>query len=133
MKKVLVVDDIAYSRMLYGKTMKKLGYSVIEASDGETAIRKAKETVPDLILLDLNLPDMTGKDVLRVVREKNKTVPVVIITANEDRDVIVQLMRLGISDYLIKPVDVFVLQKRVLKMFAGTRNTETSEETEEEG
>lgn len=112
MKKVLVVDDITYTRMLYGKAMKRLGCEVEEAPDGGRALLKLASQPCDLVLLDLNLPDRSGTEVLREVRRQGNRVPVFVITATEDRAVIVELMQLGITDYLVKPVDIFELQRR---------------------
>ncbi|HNW91896.1 MAG TPA: response regulator [bacterium] len=116
MKNALVVDDIAYTRLLYGKALKKLGFAIVEAENGAAAVRAALSQAPDLILLDLNLPDISGLEVLQTLRQQKLTVPVMVITANEDRDLVMKLVTLGISDYLIKPVDIFELQKRVARV-----------------
>ncbi len=113
MRTALVVDDIAYTRLLYGKALKKLGYAVTEAENGKEAVRRALTSPPALILLDLNLPDLSGLEVLQTLRAQQMTAPVIVITANEDRALVMKLVALGISDYLIKPVDIFELQQRV--------------------
>lgn len=119
MNTILIVEDIAYTRLLYGKALKKLGFAVEEAENGINAVRKALAAPPALILLDLNLPDISGLEVLQALRQKKQATPVLVITANEDRSLVLKLVALGISDYLIKPVDIIKLQQRVQRILGG--------------
>lgn len=107
MKTALVVDDIAYTRLLYGKALKKLGFAIEEAENGMTAVRKALARPCDLILLDLNLPDMTGIDILEKIKANphTKRSPVVVLTTTDDAREIQRCYDLGANVYITKPVN----------------------------
>lgn len=82
-KKILIVDDDLTLREMYEERLKFDGFVVIGASDGEEALTKTSEEMPDLILLDVMMPKMNGIDVLKKLREdeKTKNIPVIILTA----------------------------------------------------
>jgi len=104
-KKILVVDDEENMRWILTNVLKKAGYRVITADDGKKAVQKVIENDPDIILLDIKMPEMDGIQVLERVRELNPSIPVIIITAFADVKNAVQAMKLGAHDYLIKPFD----------------------------
>jgi len=105
LKKILVVDDEADMRWILTNVLKKEGYRVISADDGKKAVQKVIENDPDIILLDIRMPEMDGIQVLEKVRELNPSTPVIIITAFTDIKNAVRAMKLGAYDYLIKPFD----------------------------
>ncbi len=82
-KKILIVDDDLTLREMYEERLKYDGFVVIGASDGEEAVQKIKQEMPDLILLDVMMPKMNGIDVLRAIRcdDNTKHIPVIILTA----------------------------------------------------
>jgi len=104
-KKILVVDDEADMRWILTNVLKKKGYRTITADDGKKAVQKVIENNPDIILLDIRMPEMDGIQVLEKVREINPSVLVIIITAYGDVKNAVQAMKLGAYDYVIKPFD----------------------------
>jgi len=104
-KKILVVDDEADMRWILTNVLKKKGYRTITADDGKKAVQKVLENDPDIILLDIRMPEMDGIQVLEKVREINPSIQVIIITAFTDIKNAVQAMKLGAYDYLIKPFD----------------------------
>ena len=113
--KILVVDDEEHILELIRYNLDASGYEVIEASDGDDAVKKAINEVPDLILLDLMLPGKDGYDVCRELRSNGKTkaVPIIMLTAkSEEIDKILGL-ELGSDDYITKPFSVVVLHKRI--------------------
>ena len=89
--KVLLVDDSKLQRLAIQRSLSKAGYAVIAASDGEEGLRAAREESPDLILLDMMLPKITGLDVLRLLKKGPQTegIPVIVLTGlskgNEDK------------------------------------------------
>ena len=106
--KILVVDDEEHILELIRYNLDASGYEVIEASDGDDAVKKAINEVPDLILLDLMLPGKDGYDVCRELRSNGKTkaVPIIMLTAkSEEIDKILGL-ELGSDDYITKPFDL---------------------------
>jgi CheY-like chemotaxis protein len=102
---VLVVDDIAANRDLLRQTLEPHGYEVLLAPNGETALKVAQRGVPDVILLDVNMPGLNGYDACRQLKESEKTrhIPVIFITANEGSQSLVDCFRSGGIDYISKP------------------------------
>ena len=100
---VLICDDQETIRTSLGEALSDDGYAVIEAEDGAAALHRVDETTPDLILLDLKLPDTTGVEVLRRLRDKGVDVPVIMMTAYGDTPTAVEAMRLGAYDFVQKP------------------------------
>jgi DNA-binding response OmpR family regulator len=80
-KKILVVDDEESIRLLYQEELEDQGYEVILARDGQEAIAKFTETNPHLIILDIKMPGVTGIEVLKIIREQSRDVPVILCTA----------------------------------------------------
>jgi two-component system response regulator AtoC len=103
--KLLVVDDEQLIRWSLERTLAKAGYEVSSASTGEAALAAVREDPPDLILLDLKLPDTDGLQVLRQIREISPHAQVVIMTAYADVATAVRAMKLGAYDYIAKPID----------------------------
>jgi CheY-like chemotaxis protein len=91
MTKILLVEDSKFLRLATERALARAGYDVSTAADGEEAVKRARENLPDLILLDLLLPKVTGTDVLKALKKDPATtkIPVVVLTAmsqrNEDR------------------------------------------------
>lgn len=104
-RQVLMVEDTASVAALYKSYLNPLGLNITIVGTGRDALNFMKETVPELILLDLRLPDMTGMEVLEFVRRDYKNLPVVIMTAHGSIDVAVDAMRHGAQDFLIKPCE----------------------------
>ena len=90
---ILVVDDEPDIRLLVAINLRKAGYRVLEAERGDEALRLAKEQSPALIVLDLMLPDMSGREVCRHLREQHetKTTPVLMLTARDEEIVSVMI------------------------------------------
>ena len=103
-KKVLVVDDSLYMRTLIKDALTAAGYDVIGmAANGESAIDMAFDLQPDLITLDNILPDMLGIDILKVLKEENVKSKVIMISAVGQQSVVDDGMKLGASEYIVKP------------------------------
>ena len=126
-RKILVVDDELAIVDLLSFNLKKEGYDVVTANDGEEALLKSETESPDLILLDVMLPKMDGFTVCRKVRER-KTTPIIMITAKEEEVDKVLGLELGADDYLTKPFSVRELMARVK---ANLRRTDINEQTAE--
>jgi two-component system cell cycle response regulator DivK len=105
---VLVVDDSRTNRKLAQDVLRRAGLRTIEAASGGEAIRVARELLPDVILLDLRLPDMDGRDVARALRDDAPTaaIPVVALSGLRQVDDGKRLLAEGFRGYLEKPIDV---------------------------
>ena len=124
---VLVVEDDRAVRSLISTTLETHGYRFLVALNGETALAEATSSNPDLIMLDLGLPDIDGVDVIKRIREWS-TVPIVVISARtEDADKI-EALDAGADDYLTKPFSVEELLARLRAMLR--RVTMTTPEVE---
>ncbi len=111
-KKILIVDDEKNIVNIIAFNLKKEGYTVITASDGEEGVKKALSEDPDLILLDIMMPKMDGYEACRKIREKKHT-PIIMLTARAEEIDKVLGLELGADDYVTKPFGVRELIARV--------------------
>lgn len=112
---VLVVDDSPQKRELLSRKLKKVGHTVHVVEDGMKALEYLREATPDIILLDLFMPEMNGDKVLQVIKqnERLKEIPVLVISSSSDMDNVVKCIRLGADDYLPMPVNNTLLHARI--------------------
>jgi two-component system KDP operon response regulator KdpE len=110
--RVLVVDDEPPIRKLLRMGLSTQGYQVIEAQNGKAALALSGEK-PDLIILDLGLPDMQGLDLLRTLRTQHEAVPIVVLSSRGDEAAKVQALDLGADDYVTKPFGMDELLARI--------------------
>lgn len=125
-KKVLVVDDDVKTVELVKLYLERDGYQVLTAYDGIEALRLARESYPDLIVLDLMLPDIDGLEVCRVLRNES-AVPIIMLTARTTDQDKLEGLGLGADDYVTKPFSPKVLVARVwavLRRLPGERGSE---------
>ncbi|MBR0972667.1 MULTISPECIES: response regulator [Bradyrhizobium] len=110
--KVLVIDDEPPIRKLLRMGLTTQGYEILEAPNGKTALEKLSEE-PALIILDLGLPDVQGHELLRTIRARNESVPIVVLSSRGDEAGKVQALDLGADDYLTKPFGMDELLARL--------------------
>ncbi|MBI2900407.1 MAG: sigma-54-dependent Fis family transcriptional regulator [Planctomycetes bacterium] len=103
---ILVVDDEKLIRWSLRERLVRDGYAVVEAEDGKSAMAALERGLPDLVLLDLRLPDTDGLSILREVQSRSPDLPVIIITAYSSVDTAVEAMKLGAYDYVAKPFNM---------------------------
>ena len=126
--KVLIVDDVPTNVMLVQAILKKEGYTLLTCDSGTKALRIANEKHPNLILLDIMMPEMSGLDVCREIR-KTSRVPVIMLTAKgEEIDRILGL-ELGADDYIVKP---FSPREVVARIKAVLRRTTEQQQSHDE-
>src|ERR1700678_1448751 len=107
MSTVLVVDDEKDLRSLLEYNLQQAGFSVTTAEDGKSALERMREAAPDLVLLDVLLPDMPGTEVLKAIRRNHpRSLPVLMLTAKGEEIDRVLGFELGADDYLVKPFSV---------------------------
>ena len=116
--KILVVDDETPIRKLLRMGLGTQGYDVLEASNGKIALELLAQD-PALIILDLGLPDIQGHDLLRMIRGRNDSVPIVVLSSRGDEAGKVQALDLGADDYLTKP---FGMDELLARMRAALRH-----------
>ena len=118
-KKILIVEDHADSRSFLKTFIKSLGYRVLEASNGIEAIKMAQADGPDLILMDLGMPELDGLSATKVIRgfEEGATVPIIAVTAyGVDNG---QALEAGCSELLFKPLDPALIEQ-ILGRYLGS-------------
>jgi type II secretory ATPase GspE/PulE/Tfp pilus assembly ATPase PilB-like protein/ActR/RegA family two-component response regulator len=118
-QRVLVVDDEAITRMLVKLLLEREQYEVIEAANGRDAIEIAVRERPDLLLIDLNMPEMDGYQAIARMRRELAltTMPIIVLTAEDGPGVERRVLNLGAEDYIVKPFDAGVLTSRVQAAF----------------
>jgi two-component system chemotaxis response regulator CheY len=119
--KILVVDDFRSMRSLIKNILRKLGYSkVFEADDGDSAWKLLQEEEFELVISDWNMPRMKGIDLLRNVRQSDEfaQLPFLMVTAEGQKDNVVEAIKAGVSGYIVKPFSPQALQDKIQKIFA---------------
>lgn len=125
--KILIVDDVATNRIVLKVKLSGARYETIQASTGTEALRLIAQESPDLVLLDVQLPDMSGIDICRTIKADSTTaqIPVIMISAFPSAQTRLEALRAGADDFLVKPFDEMVLLARLRSLM---RAAETDEE-----
>lgn len=105
-RKVLIIDDEEIIRLSLGEGLKDLGYTVATASNGKEALENIRNSTPSIVLLDIRLEYENGLDILPEIKNFDKDIEVVIMTAYADISSAVKAMKLGAYDYINKPFDL---------------------------
>jgi two-component system, OmpR family, KDP operon response regulator KdpE len=117
--KVLVIDDEPPIRKLLRMGLGAHGYEILEAPNGRISLELLEQKKPDLVILDLGLPDIQGLDLLRMIRSRNESVPIVVLSSRGDEAGKVQALDLGADDYVTKP---FGMDELLARMRAALRH-----------
>jgi len=114
-KKILLVDDSKTVLLMEQMILKKVPYQTLLASSGAEALLKAESLLPDLILMDVVMPNMTGFEAVRELRrrEATKAIPVIMITTRGEGENVAAGFESGCNDYLTKPIDSAVLLAKI--------------------
>jgi DNA-binding response OmpR family regulator len=116
--RILIVDDEPNVRLVFRTALEASGYSITTAGDGDEALEWLEKESVELVLLDLQMPILSGMDVLERLRKEGHDVPVVIITAHGNVPNAVQAMKLGAIDFLTKPISPEILRAVVAEVLA---------------
>jgi two-component system chemotaxis response regulator CheY len=119
---ILVVDDFSTMRRIIKNVLKQLGYvNIMEADDGTTALEMMKKEKIDFVISDWNMPQMSGLELLKVVRttEEWKDLPFLMITAEGQKEHVVEAVKHHVSNYIIKPFTPETLMEKINKIFEG--------------
>lgn len=113
--KILLVDDSGTSLMMERMILRKGPYELVSARNGVEAVEMAADEKPDLILLDVMMPEMDGFEACRQIRERQETsdIPIIMVTTKGDEASVERGFRLGCNDYLTKPINGFELMTKV--------------------
>ena len=123
MKKIMVVDDTAFMRKNLKNVLSKEGYQgILEAENGEKAIRKYKNENPDLVLLDITMPEMDGLETLEKIKEYDSQAKILMCSAMGQKEMVIKAVELGAEDFIVKPFN----QEKIKKAVAKALNDEKS-------
>jgi two-component system, chemotaxis family, chemotaxis protein CheY len=118
--KVLVVDDMSTMRRIVKNALKQIGLeNVEEAEDGNSALAKLRETTFNFVVSDWNMPNMTGLELLKNIRQEPqlKGIPVLMVTAEAKKENIMEALQAGVSNYIVKPFTAETLKEKIDKIF----------------
>lgn len=104
MSKILIVDDAAFMRMMVKDTLKKGGYEeLFEAVDGADAVEKFKEIGPDLVIMDITMPNMDGLEALKSIKSIDSSANIVMCSAMGQESMVIDAIKSGAKDFIVKP------------------------------
>ena len=104
MAKIRLVDDAAFMRMMVKNALTKSGYdNFVEAQDGAEAVKKYDEEKPDMVIMDITMPNMDGLQALKKIRENDPNAKVVMCTAMGQEGMVVDAIKSGAKDFIVKP------------------------------
>ena len=114
-KRVLIVDDVEDNRILLERGLKTCGYATESCDSGRAALSIISQRLPDIILLDWMMPDLSGMDTLLAIRElhDNARLPVIMCTAMDEEMSVVAAINAGANDYMVKPISLPILRARM--------------------
>ncbi|TMA93590.1 MAG: response regulator [Deltaproteobacteria bacterium] len=114
-KSVLIIEDNEHVREIFVSMLRSAGYEILDAGTGTQGIEKALSAKPNLILLDLDLPDMTGMDTARAIRKNSTTahIPIIACSAWSGREWREEALRAGMVEYLQKPIPSELIKAKV--------------------
>ncbi len=112
--RIMLVDDSKTMRNIQRNILGQLGYSEIEeACDGQDALSKVTAFRPDLLLVDWNMPNMDGITFVRTIRQKGMKQPVIMVTTESEKSRVVEAIKAGVTNYIVKPFTPETLGQRV--------------------
>ena len=122
--KILLVDDSRTIRNIQKNVLKQLGHTDIEeAEDGVQALAAFNQQVPDLMLVDWNMPNMDGITLIRKIREINQEVPMIMCTTEAEKTRVLEAVKAGVNNYIVKPFTVESLGEKITQTLAKTKAT----------
>lgn len=105
MPSLLIADDSMFQRFMHAKAAKEEGFDVLEAKDGQECLDLARANCPDIILLDLNMPEVSGMEVLQALAEEKIAARILVITADIQETTRKRCLELGVKGFVNKPVE----------------------------
>ncbi|MBA4039836.1 MAG: two-component system response regulator [Planctomyces sp.] len=117
--KILLVDGSKTMRNIQKGVLAQLGHTeVVEACDGQDALSKVAAAGPELILLDWNMPNMNGIDFVKAFRQTNKATPIIMVTTESEKSRVIEAIKAGVNNYVIKPFTPELLSQRISETVA---------------
>ncbi len=112
--KIMLVDDSRTIRNIEKNVLAHLGYTdILEAGDGAEALAMIEHSMPDLLLVDWNLPNMDGLTLVKNIRKNNKSVPIIMVTTEAEKDRVIEAIKAGVNNYVVKPFTAEMLGEKI--------------------
>jgi two-component system chemotaxis response regulator CheY len=112
--RILLVDDSKTMRNIQKAVLTQLGHQdVQEACDGQDALTKLATFTPELLLVDWNMPNMDGLTFVKAFRQTNKTTPIIMVTSEAERPRVIEAIKAGVNNYVVKPFTPDLLSQRI--------------------
>jgi DNA-binding NtrC family response regulator len=124
--RILVVDDDENILFAFREVFKKDNINSLEAANAQSALDIIQNEQPEIVFLDINMPNMSGLELLNIIREKNYTVPVIIMTGQGTMQTAIQSMKAGAFQYILKPISVSIIREEISKALATVRSVNTA-------
>ncbi|MFA0732736.1 MAG: hypothetical protein BKPUNTRY_002298 [Candidatus Fervidibacter sp.] len=119
MAKVLIADDAAFIRMKLRKALEELGFEVIEAANGAEAVQQFNAHRPDLVLMDITMPEMDGLAALKAIVAQDASAQVIMVSALGQESVVMQALQAGAKDFVVKPFQPDQIKQVVQRWLQG--------------
>ncbi|MBL8757070.1 MAG: response regulator [Phycisphaerae bacterium] len=117
--KIMLVDDSRTMRNIQKSVLSQLGYNQVEeACDGQDALSKVSAFGPDLLLVDWNMPNMDGLTFVKTFRQSNKATPIIMVTTESEKSRVIEAIKAGVNNYVIKPFTPDLLSQRINETLA---------------
>ncbi len=117
--RILLIDDSKTMRNIQKSVLKQLGHTDIEeACDGQDALNKVPEFKPELCLVDWNMPNMDGLTFVKTFRETDKTTPLIMVTTEAEKSRVIESIKAGVNNYVVKPFTPDLLSERITETIA---------------
>jgi two-component system, chemotaxis family, chemotaxis protein CheY len=117
--KIMLVDDSKTMRNIQKSVLNQLGHTEIEeACDGQDALSKVFAYAPDLLLVDWNMPNVDGLTFVKAYRQQNKTTPIIMVTTEAEKARVIEAIKAGVNNYVVKPFTPDLLSQRIAETMA---------------
>jgi two-component system chemotaxis response regulator CheY len=112
--RIMLIDDSKTMRNIQKAVLLQLGHKeVLEACDGQDALSKVAAFKPELLLVDWNMPNMDGLTFVKTFRQTNKTTPIIMVTSEAERPRVIEAIKAGVNNYVVKPFTPDLLSQRI--------------------
>lgn len=117
-EKILIIDDMKLMRNVLKLNLQRLGFTVIEAGDGGEGLEKATADTPDLVITDIMMANMDGLEFIQLFKmnKKFKNIPIIVLSAGDRKEDVLNAIKYGANDYIVKPYDTSDLLKKINKL-----------------
>lgn len=118
MAKILITDDAVFMRLMLGNILREAGYEVCEAENGRDMLEKYDKERPDLVTLDITMPEMDGREALKILKEREPKAKVIMCSAMGQRAMVLDAIRAGACDFIVKPFEKSKVLESIRKTLA---------------